>query len=447
VLGVDLKASYRFEPGAEDDGVALDVPLVLLPQLGEGELDGTIPAWREQKITALLEELPRALRRELGDIRGLGAELSRRVASSEGSLYDSLSRALLELAFADIAPEQFRPDAIPAYLNFYFRIRGERGQVLGEGRDLGQLCERFVAQAREVVRNVAPPERFQRSDIITWDFDELPLRVMRRVHGSEVAAFPALVERGSSVAIELFETAEAAERAHLAGVRRLLELACKSALSALDRRMPPPLPRVHGLPPSRAEQAAFVQSLRSRITSDAFALAAGCQLPRARADFERLLIAGKPRLTSSFETVLELLAEIRAELDLTLRALHAAKAQPSGAVVGADIRLQLDWLLAPDLLQNTEPSRLAHIPRYLAAARARLARAIYDPRKDASKAAPLAALLRAFAAKYPSATDRSAAQRLLFAIEELRVATFAPELRPAKAPSIVEATRAVGELT
>ncbi|HVR21262.1 MAG TPA: ATP-dependent RNA helicase HrpA, partial [Polyangiaceae bacterium] len=54
LLGVELAVSYRFEPGTEDDGVSLDVPLALLPQLESGELDGIIPAWREQKVAALL---------------------------------------------------------------------------------------------------------------------------------------------------------------------------------------------------------------------------------------------------------------------------------------------------------------------------------------------------------------------------------------------------------
>jgi ATP-dependent helicase HrpA len=149
----------------------------------------------------------------------------------------------------------------------------------------------------------------------------------------------------------------------------------------------------------------------------------------------------------TFELALKLLGNLRAELEQTTRALDAAKSQPSAASASADIREQLDLLLPADLLQHTALSQLAHLPRYLSAARARLTRAIHDPRKDASKAEPIAPLLRAFAAKYPKTTDRAAAQRLLFRLEELRVATFAPELRPQKPPSIAEAMREVAELT
>jgi ATP-dependent helicase HrpA len=90
--------------------------------------------------------------------------------------------------------------------------------------------------------------------------------------------------------------------------------------------------------------------------------------------------------------------------------------------------------------------RLAQIPRYLSAAHARLTRALHDPRKDASKGEPLAGVIRDFAAKYSAARDREAVWRILFWIEELRVATFAPELRAVGVPAVAEALRSVAEL-
>ena len=447
VLGVELAVSYRFEPGADDDGVTLRLPLVLLPQLGKGELDGTIPAWQPGKIAALLDELPRAVRRELGDIKLLATRLATHLDKSEGPLLESLSRGVFELTGASVEPSQFRPDAIPRHLHFYFRVVGEQGQLLGEGRDLAQLRERFAPAARDALRRAAPPAHLQKSGIVAWDFDDLPPRITRRVQGSDVPAFPALVERDSAVAIELFETVEAAERAHRGGVRRLLLLACKGTLSALDKRVPPPLSRRYGLPASKAEQAAFAESLRVRLTSEAFGLAQAQGLPRTRVDFQRLLAQGMPRLVPAFEATLELLADIRAELEKTARALDAAKPQPSATQASADIREQLELLLPADLLLYTELQQLTQVPRYLAAARARLTRAIHDPRKDAAKAGPVAPLLGAFAAKYPHFTDRHAARRLLFNLEELRVATFAPELRPQRPPSLAEAARELTELT
>ena len=96
------------------------------------------------------------------------------------------------------------------------------------------------------------------------------------------------------------------------------------------------------------------------------------------------------------------------------------------------MRAQLELLLLPDTLQHAELARLEHYPRYLRAAQARLARAINDPRKDASKAEPFAPVWQAFLAKRASLRDQTAARRFHFLLEELRVSLFAPELKPAQ---------------
>jgi ATP-dependent helicase HrpA len=445
LLGVELPIRYRFEPAADDDGASLDLPLALLPQLEKGALDGIIPAWREQKIAELLEELPRALRLELGDRKQLAAELARRV-DDQKPLLEALARGLFELRQVRIEPENFRLDAIPRHLGFYFRVIGERGQVLGEGRDLRALCERFGAQARDSLRSAAPPRGFPSSGLTTWNFGELPEQVTHRVHEANVRAYPALVDQPSAAGIQLFETAEAAERAHLAGVRRLLRIASKNALSSLDRRMPAPFSLRAGLPPSRAEQAAFAETVRTRVVAEAFTLAPGAKLPRTQAAFELLLGAGTARIYPAFEALLKLLTAVRTELEKTVRTVDSARSQPSGVRASADVREQLERLVAPDVLLHTDLERLSQVPRYLAAAHARLTRALHDPRKDAGKCDAIARVLREFAAKHATAKDREAVYRVLFRIEELRVATFAPELRPVRAPSVAEAVRAIEEL-
>ena len=82
--GVRLPVTYLFDPSADDDGITLTVPLVLLPQIDPGELDWTIPAWHREKIAALLYELPKAIRRELGSIPELSQLLASELASFPG---------------------------------------------------------------------------------------------------------------------------------------------------------------------------------------------------------------------------------------------------------------------------------------------------------------------------------------------------------------------------
>ncbi len=281
---------------------------------------------------------------------------------------------------------------------------------------------------------------------MTWDVGELPRFVTRTVLGSELRSYPALVDQQRSVALSLFESAEAAEAAHRGGVRRLLLLAAKSPLAALGKRAPTPFARRLGLPVPRAEADAFRELVLTRVVTEAFGLLQGAELPRSKAAFERRLAAGLSQLSPVFELTARIIADVAAELDKTRSALDAAAKQPSGAAAAADIEAQLELLFASDTLLHAERAELAHFPRYLRAAQARLTRAINDPRKDAGKSEPFSPVWQAFLVKRAEARDQAGARRLHFAFEELRVALFAPELKPAQSISVAAAAQAVAAL-
>ncbi|MDF3067585.1 MAG: ATP-dependent helicase HrpA [Polyangiaceae bacterium] len=444
--GVAVPASYRFEPGADDDGVTLTIPLALLPQLGGGELTWTIPPWLKTKVSALLQELPRALRRDLSAKPDLAAKVHERLAPFQGALGPALVRAVYEVTGVDVPEDALRFDAIPAYLNFNCRIVGERAQVVAQSRDVPSLLEQHAERARELLRAAPPPAQFQRTGLVAWDFDALPRVVTRKLLGTEVRSFPALVDRHKAVDVELFETDDAADHAHRGGVGRLLQLALKTQLTALGKRAPAPFTRRPGLPAPRAEADAFRELVLQRVVAEAFGLAELSSLPRDKVAFQRLLAAGSPRLPAVFEHTARAIAAANAELEKTLRALSAAAKQPSALAASEDIRAQLEHLFPPDLLRHVPVLRLEHYPRYLRAAQARLSRAIHDPRKDSSKAEPFLPVWQAFLAKRTAARDQAAAQSLHFAFEELRVALFAPELKPLVSITVAAAASAVKEL-
>jgi ATP-dependent helicase HrpA len=136
-------------------------------------------------------------------------------------------------------------------------------------------------------------------------------------------------------------------------------------------------------------------------------------------------------MAAAFTRVERAVALASSELQATLRALDSASKHPSGTAASQEIRAQIELLFPQDALASVELARLEHYPRYLRAAQARLTRAISDPRKDADKLAPFAPLWQTFLNKQSAATERAAARSLRWSFEELRVAIFAPELKPA----------------
>ena len=434
--GVDVEVSYRFDPSAEDDGVTLSVPLPLLLQLEAGELDWIIPGWHEQKIIALLSELPRALRRELASIPELAAKIAAQLTPFQGPMLPALSRVASEVCGVELPESVFRLDAVPPYMRLTCRVIGEGGRTLAASRDVAQLIQEHGGRAREALRRAAPPREWERTGITSWDFGELPPFVVRRVLGADLRSFPALVDRQKSVDLQLLETERAAAQATRLGVRRLLALSARSPLSVLAKQCPAPLTTRSSLLIPRAEAEAFRESFLARVVEEAFGCAEGMALPRNKAAFDALLAAGTPRLAAAFKRLERATAAASAELHGTLRALDAAAKHPSGTAASSEIRSQIEQLFPTDLLATVELTRLDQFPRYLRAAQARLTRAIADPRKDADKLAPFSPLWKAFLAKQSSANDREATRALRWAFEELRVAIFAPELKPATPVSV-----------
>jgi ATP-dependent helicase HrpA len=444
--GLELPVTYTFDPDAQNDGITLSVPLALLPALAAGELDWTIPGWHEQKLAALLHGLPRALRSQLGSIPELAAELAARLVPFEGALLPELCRAIADVCGVQLTEESFRLDEVPPFLRLTCRIVGERGQPIAEGRDVPGLLRAHGQRARDAFEAAANELGWRRSGLTSWDFDELPPFVALTVLGSQIRAYPALVDRESSVELTLMPSPRAAELATWAGVARLLTFVARRALSGLSEASPPAFARADGVPVSRQAQALFRQQALARAVELAFGLRSGAPPPRTKAEFARLVAAGTPAIKGAFRSVEAAVGAAAAELAKTRLALTNASRHPSGRAAVNDIRAQLEQLFPPDVIASVDLERLEQFPRYLRAAQIRLSRAIADPRRDADKLAPFAPLWSSFLAQRARARDQQAVSSLRWAFEELRIAIFAPEVKPALPVSVASLSLALSAL-
>lgn len=446
--GATIPVTYRFDPSMEDDGITLTVPLVLLPQLDPGELDWTIPGWHREKITALLHDLPRGLRRDLGDIPELARMLAEELVPFHGPMLPSLARRASELTDVVVEQDAFRPGLVASHLRLTLRLVGEDGKVVAQSRDIDTLLREHGARARAAWKSTAPSPTWERKGLTSWDFGELPPFVTRRIAGTEVRSHPAIVDRGTSVDLMLLESAAAADAASRPGVRRLLLLSARGAVSSITPRLPAAFARPGGAMPSRVDNGAFRAQVLQRIAVAAFGLAPGSSdaVPRDKRAFDQLAALGTPRIAQAFGVFVDAIAKVSVELDKTLLALRNASKHPSGRATVLDIQAQLELLFPVDLMEWIPLVRLEQLPRYLRAAEARLARAVTCPRKDMDKLAPFAQLWGSFVAKQKTARDQAAVAELRWTFEELRVAIFAPELKTPVAVSMAKVAAAIAAL-
>jgi ATP-dependent helicase HrpA len=413
LYGATLPLSYRFDPGEDDDG------------------------------DALIESLPRAQRKALQPQGELVAALASELVPFSGPLLPALERAIFVRTGERIARSAWDLPAVPAYFALNYRVVDEHDRVVASGRDLAELQRTLAGRARDLWAR-APRERFERTGVTAWDFGDLPATMAVQVGGRSLVAYPALVETEAGVDLKLLESRAAADAASRAGVRRLLLLAQRVTLHKLEAEIGRGLGQALVVPGAPLTP---VRQLVLRALDEAFELADPAALPRSKAAFEQRLAQGRARLTSKLTEHTAITGVLSAELDKVRAAMKplAARAGYTRTALD-DLQGQLRHLVPPDLLRATPATRLAHIARYLKAMQVRLQRLAHDPMKDQQKAALVTPAWQRYqqhaAAMLARGEPAPELEAYGWLVEELRVQTFAPELKtavPVSPPRLDEA--------
>ncbi|RBK52310.1 ATP-dependent RNA helicase HrpA, partial [Xanthomonas oryzae] len=139
-----LPLHYRFEPGAIDDGVTLDVALHLLNALDPARLSWLAPGFVADKASALIRSLPKAQRRNYVPAPDFGRAFYEafNVASAD-DIRGELARFLTKATGTHVAALDFDEQALDTHLLMNLRVRDDDGKVLDESRDLDGLRARF----------------------------------------------------------------------------------------------------------------------------------------------------------------------------------------------------------------------------------------------------------------------------------------------------------------
>jgi ATP-dependent helicase HrpA len=439
-----LALHYRFEPGAEDDGVTLDVPLHLLGALDAARLTWLVPGLVEEKATELIRSLPKALRRNYVPAPDFARAFAQAHPAPEAdALPGTLARFLTRATGAPVQPLDFDGDALPPHLRMNLRLAEREGRVLATSRDLAALQARFGAQAERAFAERAG-ERLAQKGLHAFPAEPVPMQI---AGGAGVPAFPALVDEGDSVALDVFADATQAREAHVRGVRRLARMALADAIKHARKQLPVS-PKL-GLLYAAIETS---ERLREDIVEAALAalLAEGLEDIRsapafaARMDATRRALFGEAMTRLALaETILSAVAQVKPRLESELLGWASGNL--------GDIQAHLRSLVHAGFLRETPADLLAELPRYLKALALRLERAIADPVRDQARMLEIAPFAEALAQAREAAVARgqplSGAWRAFqHDLEELRVQTFAQELGTRRSVSFKRLSRALEQL-
>ncbi|MBU1587114.1 MAG: ATP-dependent RNA helicase HrpA, partial [Actinobacteria bacterium] len=206
-----LGLTYRFEPGAPDDGVTVAVPLPLLAGLRADGFDWQVPGFREELVTALIKALPKHIRKNVVPAADWARKLLAAAPElSTGSITEYLAREIAAQTYTAVTEKDFDWDRVPPHLRVTFAVTDARGKTVASGKTLSALQASLKPAAREsVARVVETPaaseghRTLERAGITAWDFESLDRSRDVKHGGNTIRAYPALVDEGSSAAIRL----------------------------------------------------------------------------------------------------------------------------------------------------------------------------------------------------------------------------------------------------
>lgn len=430
-----LAVSYRFEPGAVDDGMTVSVPLHLLNAIDPVRLSWLAPGFVEDKAAALIRSLPKALRRNFVPAPDFARAFAQAWRDGDADTFTgTLARFLKKLAGVDIAASDFDAAALEPHLRANLRLVDtgrdrKSATVLAESRDLDDLRRRFGERAARAFAAHAA-DGLQQGGLTT--FPETPVPVSIPGAGG-LPAYPALQDDGDSASLAVHADPTHARRLHPQGVRRLLTIALADRVRHARKQLPvapktallyaaieSAAPR-DGKPGDRLREdlvdgalaALLVDGLETIRDADAFA---------AHRDAVGKALFGEAmaRLRQA-EAILDRVAEVRAKLESKLMGWARANLD--------DMQAQLQALVPPGFLRTVPATALSEYARWLHALSLRAERAQRDPQRDQQRMLDVKPFVEALADA--AARGRGADtdwQALRWDIEELRVSLFAQEL-------------------
>jgi ATP-dependent helicase HrpA len=428
--GMVFPLSYHFEPNHVFDGVSIHVPMSVLHQVPEQRLEWLVPGMLREKCIGLIKSLPKNMRKHFVPVPDVVDKILATLAPDNKPLTEALGVQLKRLTGVDISKEAWLETNIDDYYRFNIHVVDDKGKVIASGRDLTPLRDKYRERVQQNIQSAAT--NIEREGIITWDFDELPQAIQLPRGGISIRAYPALVDKQSSVALQVLDNPLQAMDITQRGLARLMYLSLAQTVKYLQKEL------------LKGQEVALTLAgigNREQVADDLImaaikqlALPEQKSLPRSKAVFDDCvgkikdkLIAHAQDLAVQLITSLKLLVEIKKQLKQQKNMLMLA-------FTISDINQQLTQLYYPGLAYKTPAQWLQQYPKYMRGIQQRLEKAALNPQKDKLQLTEVTSHWQRLTDYLTKEGDYRLAQNSALLdyrwwIEELRISLFAQTLK------------------
>lgn len=413
-----LLINYRFSPGSEDDGISINVPEALLASLSQADLDWAVPGLVHQRCVALIKALPKALRKLFVPVPEFVSQvLGAPEAQAKPPLVQLLTEQSWRLKRIRIAADSWDERNVASHLRPRIRLLNGKLECIELSDDLTALQANYAKKHNISVSSKR--HALEANGMLDWSFGDLPtlIEIQDSVH---LIRYPALQDVGDTVSIVLCDSPVRAQFINQRGLARLLMLRTVQQKNMIIKHLQR-LKQTLGL-----KLVGHDQQWQEHAISAIYRLSFGLseQRPVNRAEFDKVLEAGRSELVGTAERVCRLLSDAYNTLFDVRRQLERLAPEARSAV--KDINDQLTFLFPDDFPASVPDAWLWEYPRYLKSLDQRLTKLLSQAVKDNEHVQSLRALDNAW--QCLPADRREQLSEFPWWLQELRVSLFAQTL-------------------
>jgi ATP-dependent helicase HrpA len=466
-----LAIQYRFEPGAQDDGVSVQVPLALLPRMREEGFDWQVRGLRKELVTALIKSLPKQIRKNVVPAADWAEKIVAELpddAPTEPteSFRATLAKAIQRMTYVQVSESDFDLTRVPAHLLPTWAVVDERGRRVETGKDLSSLQTKLKDRTRQSVASAtvqgagrpggaarvastAAGRPLEQSALTSWPDQDLPQTLDTKQAGGVIRAYPSLVEEGTgpkaTVGVQLLATPSDRVLRMPAGVRRLVMHAVPSPVSYIQSHLTAQEKLALAASPYPSTAALFDDVLAA-VVDAGIRQAHPDGLVFTKAEFESVRDAVSASVVDTMFTAVSEVAAVLAAQRSAERALKQANSMSLLAAL-SDMRQQMERLVFPGFVAVAGLDRLRRIRVYLQGIEARVQKLLQNPGRDATWMREVTVATDRYTdagGTFPPAAG--AHPELVHArwmLEEFRLSLFAQELGTAETVSLQRITKAL----
>ena len=424
---MQIPIKYQFSPGSADDGATVRIPIEGVGQLDDVQTGWLIPGMLEPRIVALIRSLPKAIRRNLVPAPDTAKVVASSIEFGKGRFIEAVAQELTRIGGLPILETMFKTEKVDKHLQVNLEVVDEAGELLAQGRSVGELRQQLGAEHASNIVEVED-ETWNQKSLRDWTWDDFPREIMITRGGTQLGAYPTLVDDGDSVSLRLSDSPNASDMVTRQGLVRLLQIKNRKSLRSQVNWLPD-LERSM-LTLSRMVSAGDLKKhLADLIARIAFVDRQ--KIPRTKEQFDALQTNAVERISVATQEVAKWLPKLAAAVHSVELQMETMPARFSSAK--GDIRMQIDGLKDNGFLARTPWQWLQHYPRYFEAIEYRISKL---DSTAADKEKELRESVNSFWQQFVDMREFHRAQAIVdgemeqyrWMIEEYRVSLFAQQL-------------------